>query len=201
MPHCCCCCLVRRICFKPGSISGFCVWYTKQVMFWRKGVINFGHFQFKYISHQQLIVPFFNICLQILCAVLIVNVVVLTITEGRPRDQMDAVEHVSHLTTNITGPQSSANVLKRTKRQTAKPLHEYCPAWSSGNYSDPRVDAIFSCYNYTETVCRKSHASCGRAIPIYGYPKCEPGDKKKVSIDILDQKIDVIQTLNCGCAS
>ena len=197
---CCCCCLVRRICFKPGSISGFCVWCTKQVVFWRKGVTKFGHFHFKYISHQQLIEPLLYICFKILCAVLIGNVVVLTITEIRPRDQTDAVEHVSHLTTNITGPQSSTNVLTRTKRQAARPLHEYCPGWSKGNYSDPCVDAIFSCYNYTETVCKTSHASCGRAVPKCGYAKCEPGDDKTVSINIRGQ-IDVIQTLNCRCAS
>ena len=45
-----CCCLVRRICFKPGSISGFCVSCTKQVVFWRKDVTKLGHFKFKYIS-------------------------------------------------------------------------------------------------------------------------------------------------------
>ena len=48
--HCCCCCLVKRIYFKPESISGFCVWYyecfSKKV--WQSLVI--------FISHQQLIV-------------------------------------------------------------------------------------------------------------------------------------------------
>ena len=145
--------------------------------------------------------PLFHICFQILCAVLIVNVVVLTITEGRPRDQMDAVEHVSHLTTNITGPQSSANVLTRSKRQTSKPLHEYCPGWSSGSYSDPCVDAIFDCYGYPETVCKAAHASCASAVVLYDYPKCEPDTKNYINITIDGQEEEVIQTVDCKCAS
>ena len=199
--HCCCCCLVRTICLKPGSISGFCVWYTKQVVFWRKGVTKFGDFQFKYISHQQLIVPLLYICFQILCAVLIVNAVVLTITEGRPRDQTDADELVSYLTTNITGPQSSANVLTRSKRQTTKPLRDYCPGWSSGSYNDGCVKAIFICYGYKETVCSSTHAKCGSAVVPCGYPKCEPGEVNFISINIDGQMKYAKQTLNCRCAS
>ena len=156
---------------------------------------------FKYISHQQLIVPSLYICFQIICAVLIVNVVVLTITEIRPRDQTDAVEHVSHLTTNITGPQSSANVLTRSKRQGLKRLREYCPGWSSGNYSDPCVDAIFNCYGYSETVCKAAHASCASAVKIYNYPKCEPDKINYTSISIDGQEEEAIQTLNCRCGS
>ena len=162
---------------------------------------NFCHFQFKYISHQQLIVPLFHICFQILCAVLIVNAVVLTITEGRPRDQTDADEHVPHLTTNITGSQSSANVLTRSKRQTTKPLRDYCPSWSSKSFpTEPCVDAIFECYGYTERVCKTAHASCGSAIVPCGFTKCEPGNVMFFSIKIDGQKTEVKQTLTCGCA-
>ena len=158
---------------------------------------------FKYISHQQLIVPSLYICFQILCAVLIVNVVVLTITEGRPRDQTDADEHVPHLTTNITGSQSSANVFKRSVSvsDAVKHLHEYCPGWSSGSYSDPCVDAIFDCYGYSETVCKAAHASCASAVKIYNYPKCEPDTKNYININVDGQEEEVIQTVNCKCAS
>ena len=172
-----------------------------KVVFWRKGVTKFGDFQFKYISHQQLIVPLLYICFQILCAVLIVNVVVLTITEGRPRDQTDADEHVPHLTTNITGSQSSANVLTRSKRQTTKPLRDYCPGWStSQSYNDACVEAIFICYGYRETVCRNAHASCGRVIPQCGYPSCKSGDENLITIEIDGQETEVQQTLNCRCS-
>ena len=145
---------------------------------------------FKYISHQQLIVPSLYICFQILCAVLIVNVVVLTITEGRPRDQTDAVEHVPYLTTNITG---SPRTLER--------LRGYCPGWSSGSYSEPCVDAIFNCYGYSETVCKAAHASCASAVKIYNYPKCEPDTKNYININVDGQEEEVIQTVNCKCAS
>ena len=156
---------------------------------------------FKHISHQQLIVPLLYVCFQILCAVLIVNAVVLTITEGRPRYQTDADENVPHLTMNITGQQSSANVLMRSKRQTTKPLHDYCPGWSSKTFLDePCVDAIFLCYGYTERVCKTAHASCGSAIVPCGFTKCEPGNVMFFSIKIDGQKTEVKQTLTCGCA-
>ena len=161
---------------------------------------NFCHFQFKYISHQQLTVALLYICLQILCAVLIVNV--LTITEGRPRHQTDAVEHVPHLTArNISGSQSSANVLTRSKRQTTKPLRDYCLGWStSQSYNDACVEAIFICYGYRETVCRNAHASCGRVIPQCGYPSCKSGDENLITIEIDGQETEVQQTLNCRCS-
>ena len=147
--------------------------------------------------------PLLYICFQILCAVLIVNVVVLTITEGRPRDQTDAEEHVPHLTTNITGSQSSANVLKRSKRQGLKRLSDYCPlsSGSSGPYSNPCVKVVFTCYGYTDTVCETSHASCGRAIPTCHYAKCEHTKNNIISISINGQKRNVIQNENCRCAS
>ena len=67
-------------------------------------------------------------------------------------------------------------------------------------YSDPLVKSMITCHGLLETICRTSHASCGKSTVNHGYPKVQPDFQKVVTIPWKGIPIYAIQTMNCTCA-